>query len=126
LLYPKKPTILIVDDDVSILVVFRRIFEKKGFTVTVVEKGKDALEELHKGLFDVALVDFGLPDMEGAELLPVIQKSSPRTLRIMLTGKIYLADQVKCADEFIGKPVNPETLLSVIDTKLRNRDIEET
>lgn len=122
----KKPAILIVDDDVSILRVFRRIFESKGYTVTVAEKGCDALEKLHSGRFDVALVDFGLPDMEGTRLLPEIQKKSPGALRIMLTGKTHLESQVKDADVFIGKPVNPEKLLSIIDTKIRDKALEET
>ena len=126
MLITNKPAILIVDDDLSILAVFRRIFERKGYTVTLATEGKEALEKLHAEQFDVALVDFGLPDMEGTKLLPEIQKSSPRTLKIMLTGKTFLEDQVKDADAFIGKPVNPEKLLSIIDTKIRDRTLEET
>lgn len=126
MLITNKPAILIVDDDLSILEVFRRIFERKGYTVTLATEGKEALEKLHTEQFDVALVDFGLPDMEGTKLLPEIQKSSPRTLKIMLTGKTFLEDQVKDADAFIGKPVNPEKLLSIIDTKIRDRTLEET
>lgn len=125
MLIPQKPAILLVDDDVSILLTFRRIFERKGYTVTVAEKGKDALVKLHSERFDVAVVDFGLPDMEGTKLLPIIRKASPRTLRIMLTGKTQLESQVKDADVFIGKPVNPEKLLSIIDTKIRDRTLEE-
>ncbi len=125
MLFPQKPAILIVDDDVSILLTFRRIFERKGYTVTVAEKGRDALVKLHSGRFDVAVVDFGLPDMEGAKLLPAIRKASPRTFRIMLTGKTQFEGQVKDADVFIGKPVNPEKLLSIIDTKIRDRTLEE-
>jgi DNA-binding response OmpR family regulator len=125
LIFPHKPAILLVDDDLSILLTFRRIFERKGYTVTVAEKGRDALVKLHSGRFDVAVVDFGLPDMEGAKLLPEIRKASPRTLRIMLTGKTQVEGQVKDADVFIGKPVNPEKLLSIIDTKIRDRTLEE-
>ena len=126
MLITNKPAILIVDDDLAILKVFRRIFERKGYTVTLATEGKEALEKLHMEQFDVALVDFGLPDMEGTKLLPEIQKSSPKTLKIMLTGKTFLEDQVKDADAFIGKPVNPEKLLSIIDTKIRDRTLEET
>ena len=115
---------LIVDDDPSILNVFSRLFQKRGFSVTVAENGKQAIEKLKTGCFDVALIDFGLPDMEGAALFPLIQKSSPKTVKIMLTGKTYLEDQVEGVDAFIGKPVNPEKLLSVIDTKLKLKDLE--
>jgi len=126
LLYPYKPTILFVDDDISILHVFRRIFERKGYNVTVAEKGKDAIAQLFKSQFDVAVVDFGLPDMEGTQLFPIIQQASPKAFKIMLTGKTQLCDIVQGADVFVGKPVTPEKLLSIIDTKLRNKIIEET
>ena len=67
-----KPMILIVDDDISILKTFSRIFDKKGFSVTVAENGEQAIEKLKKTCFDIALIDFGLPDMEGTALFPLI------------------------------------------------------
>jgi DNA-binding NtrC family response regulator len=123
-LYPNKPAILLVDDDLSILHAFRRIFERKGYTVMVAEKGKDAIQQLNRNHFDVAVIDFGLPDMEGTKLFPIIEQSWPKTLKIMLTGKTHLANAVEGVDEFLGKPLNPEKLLSIIDTKLRNRNME--
>jgi len=120
-----KPSILIVDDDTAILHVFTKIFERKGYSVSVAEKGKDAIEKLSTKQYDVALVDFVLPDMEGIELFPLIRNSSPKTLRIMLSGKACFDDCVKGADVFVAKPINPVKLLSIIDTKLKNRDSEE-
>ncbi len=116
---------LIVDDDASILRVFSKIFQKKGFSVTIAKNGKEAIEKLHTGRFDVALVDFSLPDMEGVELFPLIEKSSPKAVKIMLTGKVNLKNCIKGADAFLGKPVSPESLLSVIDTKLKQKNMEE-
>jgi DNA-binding NtrC family response regulator len=123
-----KPIILIVDDDTSILKTFARIFDKKGFSVTVAENGEQAIEKLKTTCFDIALIDFGLPDIEGIALFSLIEKLSPRTVRILLTGKTFLEGQVECADAFIGKPVNPEKLLSVNDTalKLKDFEVEET
>lgn len=118
-----KSAILLVDDDVSILNVFKRIFESKGYVVTVAEKGKEAIEQLNKRKFDVAVVDFGLPDMEGVKLFPIIQQKWPKTLKIMLTGKTQFAGEVHDVDAFLGKPVNPEKLLSIIDTKLKDKII---
>ncbi|MBE3115940.1 response regulator [Candidatus Bathyarchaeota archaeon] len=84
-----KPIILIVDDDISILKTFARIFNKKGFSVTVAENGEQAIEKLKTTRFDIALIDFGLPDMEGTALFPLIEKLSPKTVRILLTGKTF-------------------------------------
>ena len=119
-----KLSILIVDDDVAILHTFSKIFQRKGYFVTVAEKGKDAMEKLRCNQYDVALVDLGLPDMEGSELFPLIKNACPKTLRIMITGKSWLENSIQGADVFVAKPVNPERLLSIIDTKLKNRDGE--
>ncbi len=119
-----KPSILIVDDDQSILHVFTRIFQKKGYLVTVAEKGTEATEKLQKYTYDVALIDFCLPDMEGTALFPLIQGTSPKTLKIMITGKVLLNGATKGADALLGKPVNPEKLLSLIDSKLKNQNME--
>lgn len=120
----RKPFLLIVDDDVSILNAFLRIFQRKGYNVTVANSGREAMEKLATGTFDVALIDFGLPDMEGAELFPVIQKVNPKTIKIMLTGQTHLEGTVTGADVFVGKPVNPEKLFSIIDSKLKEKNLE--
>ena len=105
--------------------VFLGVFLKGRVTlVTVAERGREAIEKLSTCRFDVAVIDFGLPDMEGTALFPVIQKTSPKTVKIMLTGKTFLQECVVGVDVFFGKPVNLDKLLSVIDTKVRLRDLE--
>ena len=88
------------------------------------EKGKEAIEKLSSNRYDVALIDLRLPDMEGTELFPLIQKLSPKTLKIMLTGKMLLQDSIEGADALLRKPIQPDQLLSVIDSKLKNKNIE--
>jgi len=119
-----KPTILIIDDDMAILGTFTKIFQRNGYSVTVAQKGTEAIEKLSLNHYDVALIDFALPDMEGTALFPLIKKASPQTVKIMLTGKTWLQNSVEGADAFVGKPVNPDKLLSIIDTKLKNRNTE--
>ncbi|MGD6805723.1 MAG: response regulator [Candidatus Bathyarchaeia archaeon] len=124
MLVPNKPSILIIDDDQAILHMFTRLFQRNGYAVTVAAKGSEAIEKLNDDHFDVALVDLRLPDMEGTELFPVITKKSPGTVKIMLTGDVYSAGNLEGADALLGKPVNPCKLLSIIDSKLKNRCIE--
>ena len=121
---PSKPSILIIDDDTAILRTFSRIFQKKGYCVSVAEGGKEAMEKLSAKSYDVALIDLRLPDMEGTQLFPIIQSTSPRTLKIMLTGKMLLGDSIGGADALLKKPIQPELLLSVIDCKLKNKNLE--
>jgi CheY-like chemotaxis protein len=119
-----KPSILIIDDDAAILNVFSRIFQKKGYSVTAVERGKEAIEKISSNHYDIALIDLVLPDMEGTELFPLIQNTSPNTLKIMLTGKTLWQTSIKGADALLRKPITPDKLLSLIDSKLKNRNIE--
>lgn len=113
-----------MDDDVAILQVFIKIFERKGYNVTAADKGKEAIQKLSLSQYDVALIDLVLPDMEGTELFPLIKQASPKALRIMLTGTIEKQCSIKGADVFIEKPINPVKLLSIIETKLKNRNSE--
>jgi DNA-binding NtrC family response regulator len=117
-LFSSKPTILIVDDDVAILNVFSKIFQRNGYVVTVAKKGKEALEKIKTSRYDVALIDLGLPDMEGDRLFPLISNASPKTVKIILTGKIDRQGSIEGADVFVGKPVAPDKLLSIIAQKL--------
>jgi DNA-binding NtrC family response regulator len=119
-----KLNLLLVDDDLSILRVFSKIFARKGFSVKVAQSGHQAIVQLKTNSFDVALIDFCLPDMEGSALFRLIDESSPKTVKIMLSGKILFENQIEGADAFVGKPVDPIRLLSLIDTKLKHRDIE--
>jgi DNA-binding response OmpR family regulator len=119
-----KPSILIIDDDTAILHVFSRIFQRKGYSVTIAEKGREAIEKISSNHYDVALIDLRLPDMEGTELFPLIQSTSPGTLKIMLTGKMLSQDSIEGADMLLRKPIQPDQLLSVIDCKLKNKNIE--
>ena len=124
MLIAEKPSILIIDDDASILRTLTKIFQKKGYFVAVAEKGKEAVEKINSNHFDVALIDLCLPDMEGTELFPLIHDTSPGTLKIMLTGKTLLQDSIEGADVLLRKPVLPDQLLSIIDSKLKNKNIE--
>ncbi len=124
LLVASKPSILIIDDDIAILRTLGRIFQKNGYSVTVVEKGREAIEKIITNRYDVALIDLCLPDMEGTDLFPLIHDTSPNTVKIMLTGKTPLQNSIEGVDAFLGKPIAPDKLLSVIDSKLKNRNIE--
>jgi CheY-like chemotaxis protein len=117
---PQK-SILIVDDDKAILRVLTKLLAKRGFTVTAVETGFAALIQIEKTCFDVALLDVRLPDMLGTDLLPVLRKVSPKTVRIIFTGSpsIEKGDRDhEDMDVFLVKPVSPEVLLNVLNEKL--------
>ena len=115
-------SVLVVDDDRAILRTFSRILKKAGFSTEMAESGKEASEKIQTQTYDIALIDMILGDSNGLHLLPKIKESSPKTLKIMITG----ADSVEkrseaCkngADAYLTKPVSPETSLAVFTKKL--------
>ncbi|MGE5556559.1 MAG: response regulator [Methanocella sp.] len=124
MIFLSKPSILIIDDDKAILHTLSRIFERNNYKVEVAAKGAEAIEKLSSSHFDVALIDYCLPDMEGTDLFEPITKASPKTLKIMLTGRAHELNTVTGLDALLSKPVQPSQLLSLIDSKLKDRNIE--
>jgi len=124
-LAPKK-TILVIDDDKSILRTFTRILQKTGYEIDVAETGKEAIEKADNHHYDLALVDIRLPDMDGTELLAKLKKQLQHTVKIMITGFPSIETGVKALDEgadaYLVKPVKPQELLMLLDEKLKNRE----
>lgn len=116
----EKKRILVVDDDVNILRVFKTILEKEGYVVETAETGKDALKKIKKEDFDVWLVDVKLPDMDGTDLL--LKKADSDPIKIIVTG--FSSEEVGekaadyGADDFLVKPVRPEELIDTVRERL--------
>jgi DNA-binding response OmpR family regulator len=121
-----KKTILVVDDDKSILRTFTRILQKSGYDIDVAETGKEAMEKAENRNYNLALVDIRLPDMDGTDLLAKLKKQLQHTVKIMITGFPSLETGVKALDEgadaYLVKPVKPQELLLLLEEKLKNRE----
>ncbi|MBT0159720.1 response regulator [Candidatus Bathyarchaeota archaeon A05DMB-2] len=121
-----KKTILVVDDDKSILRTFTRILQKNGYDIDSAETGKEAIEKAEARHYDLALVDVRLPDMDGTDLLAKMRNTSQDTIKIMITGFPSLENGIKALDEgadaYLVKPVKPEELLMLIEEKLKSKE----
>ena len=117
--------ILIVDDDVKIREMLSDILTDKGYSVKSVGSGKEAISESFKQLFNLALIDIYLPDMEGTELLTKLRKSEPEMIKIIITGNATLDNSITAAnkgvDGFVVKPFDPKKLIKLIETKLKDQ-----
>jgi two-component system, NtrC family, response regulator HydG len=121
-----KKTILVIDDDKSILRTFTRILQKSGYEIETAETGKEAIEKADSRHYDLALVDIRLPDMDGTDLLAKLKKQLQHTVKIMITGFPSLETGVKALDEgadaYLVKPVKPQELLVLLEEKLKGRE----
>ncbi|MCD6432065.1 response regulator [Candidatus Bathyarchaeota archaeon] len=118
-----KARILIVDDDEDICRTLSLILEEKGYEVDAAHTGKEAIEKSKTKVYNAALLDIKLPDMEGTELLTAMRETSPKMIKIMVTGYPALKNAAealnKGADAYLMKPVNPEKLIKTIEEKLK-------
>lgn len=121
-----KKTILVIDDDKSILRTFTRILQKTGYEIDIAETGKEAIDKANSRHYDLALVDIRLPDMDGTELLAKLKVQLQNTVKIMITGFPSLETGVKALDEgadaYLVKPVKPQELLVLLEEKLKHRE----
>jgi DNA-binding NtrC family response regulator len=125
----KTIKILLVDDEESIRIATAAILEEEGYTVDTAANGKEAIEKSNANFYNVALIDYRLPDMEGTELLTSLRETTPKMAKIMVTGYPSLQNAVssvnKGADAFLMKPVGMETLLKTIREVIRKQEEDE-
>jgi len=122
----KNKSILIVDDDVSILRVFERILQRKGYRVETAETSKAAMEKVKSQPFDLALIDVILPDMNGLDLMPKLEAIQPKMAKIIITGQPSDEWAARARNNgayaFLTKPVAPKTLIRIIEEKLKKHE----
>ena len=116
----EKKRILFVDDEQGILDGLKRMLRKfhKEWEMEFALSGKEALERFEKASFDVIVTDMRMPGMDGAELLKVVARKYPETIRIVLSGYSDLDTVmrvVSTAHRYLPKPSDAETLKELVD-----------
>ncbi|HTK81919.1 MAG TPA: response regulator [Bacteroidota bacterium] len=124
----RKPDVLVVDDDDKFRSFVHEALEDAGLTVHEGKNGKEALDAFTNSTFDLMLLDFKLPDMNGLDVLKSVREKSPSTDVMVVTGfkDIDLAvDLLKLgAKEYVTKPIEPSELVRRIRTAVRARTAE--
>ena len=104
--------------------VTRMMLERKGYKIFQASTGKEAIEfvKSYKGIINITLLDFILPDMNGDIIFPLIQKNHPETKVIVLSGYAIAEPVQKILDAgaktFIQKPVAMKELSRKIEELL--------
>lgn len=79
-------TVVLVDDEREILASFRRLTRNEPYAVRTTTSPLQALEWVERGEACLVISDQRMPDMAGTELLERVERSSPSTARVLLTG----------------------------------------
>jgi DNA-binding response OmpR family regulator len=119
-----------VDDEETICETLDMVFEQEGYDVDMANSGKDALALSNNRFYNLAVVDWRLPDIEGTQLLNEFKPTVPKMVKIMLTGypstNNAMAAVNNRADAFFMKPVDIDLLLAKMKELLKEQEEAQT
>jgi two-component system, OmpR family, response regulator len=122
--------ILIAEDEPHIVRFLAKGLRAEGHTTSSAADGREALALARSGLFDLMLLDLGLPGMDGLEVLAELRRSRVRMPVIVLTARNAADDVVAGldggADDYMSKPFRLAELLARVRLRLRPGAVPET
>jgi two-component system sensor histidine kinase/response regulator len=130
----RRVRILLVEDNIVNQKLAVRLLEKMGYRSDAVGNGKEAVEALEMVPYDVVLMDVQMPEMDGYEATRVIRNPQSKVQNhdvpiVAMTANAMKGDRERCLeagmDDYLSKPIQPQKLLEVIQTFLRqSRSVE--
>ncbi|SPF42969.1 DNA-binding response regulator in two-component regulatory system with KdpD [Candidatus Desulfosporosinus infrequens] len=119
----KGPRILVIDDEQQIRRFLRVSLTSHGFDVKDVETGQEGLDEVARFRPDVVILDLGLPDIDGQDVVRMLREWSKVPI-IILSAKAQEFDKIAAldsgADDYVTKPFSMGELLARIRASLRH------
>lgn len=116
--------LLVVEDDPPLQSALLRLLSQWGYATEMATTAGEALGWLERELFDLVLLDLGLPDCDGLSLCRQLRRlPMHQPLVLMLTARVERADKVRGfeegADDYVAKPFDPELLRARLQALLR-------
>ena len=113
-----KDKVLIVDDEATIVKLFRICFSTAGYEVYSAQSAEEALSHLETTAIRSIFLDLNLPGMDGVELCRILKQENPSLKIFAITGYVALLDAESFEsagfDAFFKKPINMKTLLDAV------------
>ena len=120
------PKILLIDDDKDLVEMVKEWLEAANYNYEIAHDGKAGWEFLRQGIYDVIVIDWNLPGMEGPEICRKFRANRGTTPIIMLTGKTQIEDKEtgldSGADDYLTKPFSIKELMARIRAQLRRQN----
>ncbi|MBA4417371.1 MAG: hypothetical protein C0392_05620 [Syntrophus sp. (in: bacteria)] len=126
----EKQKILIIDDDLHIRKTLSDIMKAKGYEPLVAKDGTEGLELLKQSQVNLVIIDLGLPDMTGLEVLSRIKTDNPFTEAIVLTGDVSIDSAIEATNKgafsYLLKPFEIDQLMLQIRRALEEQQAQVT
>ncbi|MFN8383630.1 MAG: adenylate/guanylate cyclase domain-containing protein [Anaerolineales bacterium] len=128
---PEPAHLLVVDDNKINRMLLSRSLELQGHVVETAENGKEGLEKIRSGVFDLVLLDIEMPEMDGFQVLEAcLNDVELRQLPIIMTSAMDELDAVvKCvelgAEDYLTKPINPILLRARVNASLEKKRLRD-
>ncbi|THB76132.1 MAG: response regulator [Desulfobacteraceae bacterium] len=119
---PKKETILIIDDELSIRHSLASYFEDEGYHVLTAENGQAGLDIMYATHLDIILTDLRMPVMDGLEVMKAVQDHDPQIPMVVVSGAGRKEDIINAlrmgAKDYITKPVGDLNMIRHVVTRV--------
>jgi DNA-binding NtrC family response regulator len=120
-----RPRVLVVDDDADVGELMREALGRWGYDVALASNGRDAVELISHQIFDAALVDIWMPEMDGLQVLDEIKRHDPAIEVVMMTGNPMVETAVQAlksgAYDYLIKPLNLDEMQHLMQQVLEKR-----
>jgi len=121
-------TLLLIDDEASILSSLKRLFQPLGYNTLTAQSGAEALALLEKETVDLVISDMRMPQMTGAELLEQVRSRRPDVVRILLTGYSDMTATIVAINRgeiyrYISKPWDDGEVVLMVRDALERRHL---
>ncbi len=107
-------SVLLIEDDLQLAKVIKRILESKDYAVQIIENGNDAIQTIKTRNFDLYLIDINIPGVNGLELVKYIREIKESGYIIMITASVEEYNFIKAyeygCDDYIKKPFHATEL----------------
>ena len=121
----RDPVILIVDDEIAIRRLLRVTLERASYAVREAADGREAIDRVTADAPALVLLDLGLPDRDGLELIPLIHRQSNASV-LIVSARDATDEKVAALDlgaaDYVTKPFDTEELLARVRAALRHRN----
>jgi len=117
--------LLLVEDDLNQVEILKPALSEAGYVVELAHDGQDASFLIREDSFDAIVLDLGLPQKPGLEVLAEMRKAGDETPVLVLTGRDTWQERVDGlkagADDYLGKPFHVEELLARLEAVIRRQ-----